>query len=60
MTTYTISTDESEEAGITAAREAYNERLPSTEVPIETNAAYVAFVMSKAFASYKAKYQVAA
>lgn len=71
MTKFTIDiTGASKLAGITAAREKYNESLPATvtegegeaavEVPnpalIATDAAYVQFVMDKAAESYANQY----
>ena len=71
MTKFTVEiTDASKLAGITAARERYNESLPvtitegegeeSVEVPnpalITTNADYVQFVMEKAAESYANQY----
>lgn len=44
-------TEPSHLAGITAAREAYNETAAEDE-QIETDAAYVQFVMSRAAESY--------
>jgi hypothetical protein len=68
MTTFTIEiTDASKLAGITAARNKYNESLPATitdengdEIDnpdiIETDADYVSFVMDKAAESYANQY----
>ena len=68
MTTFTIDiTNASHLAGITAARNKYNENLPETitdeegnELPnpalIETDEDYVQFVMSKAAESYANQY----
>lgn len=69
MTTFTVEiTNEDHLAGITAARNAYNNSLPQTvteneeEVPnpalLETDAEYVQFVMSKAAESYANQYDV--
>lgn len=68
MATYTFSADANQEAGITAAREAYNDGLPdSEEAPRAehpdykaTNADYVAFVLSRATESYQRQYGVGA
>ena len=68
MTTFNITiTGESKLAGITAARNKYNENLPETitdeegnEIPnpalITTDANYVQFVMDKASESYANQY----
>ena len=70
MTDFTITiTDESHLAGITAAREVYNNSLPATilneegiEIDnpalLETDNEYVQFVMSKAAESYAKQYGV--
>lgn len=68
MTTFTIEiTGTSKLAGITAARNKYNENLPATildeeqnEIPnpaiLETDEDYVQFVMDKAAESYANQY----
>jgi hypothetical protein len=68
MTTFTVNiTDDSKLAGITAARNKYNENLSETitdeegdEIPnpalITTDADYVQFVMDKAAESYANQY----
>ena len=68
MTTFTIEiTGSSKLAGITAARNKYNENLPATildeeqtEIPnpaiLETDEEYVQFVMDKASESYANQY----
>ena len=68
MTTFTIEiTGSSKLAGITAARNKYNENLPATildeeqnEIPnpaiLETDEDYVQFVMDKAAESYANQY----
>lgn len=68
MTTFTIEiTDTTKLAGITAARNKYNENLPATiqdeeqnEIPnpaiLETDEEYVQFVMDKASESYANQY----
>jgi hypothetical protein len=68
MTTFTIEiTGSSKLAGITAARNKYNENLPATildeeqnEIPnpaiLETDEDYVQFVMDKASESYANQY----
>ena len=68
MTTFTIeNTGSSKLAGITAARNKYNENLPATildeeqnEIPnpaiLETDEEYVQFVMDKASESYANQY----
>ena len=68
MTTFTIEiTGTSKLAGITAARNKYNENLPATildeeqnEIPnpaiLETDEDYVQFVMDKAAESYAVQY----
>lgn len=68
MTTFTIEiTGTSKLAGITAARNKYNENLPATildeeqnEIPnpaiLETDEEYVQFVMDKASESYANQY----
>lgn len=68
MTTFNITIEESSHlAGITAAREAYNQSLPETitdeegnEIDnpaiLETDAEYVQFVMGKAAESYANQY----
>jgi hypothetical protein len=68
MTTFTIEiTGTSKLAGITAARNKYNESLPATildeeqnEIPnpaiLETDEDYVQFVMDKASESYAVQY----
>jgi hypothetical protein len=68
MTTFTIEiTGSSKLAGITAARNKYNENLPATildeeqnEIPnpaiLETDEEYVQFVMDKAAESYANQY----
>jgi hypothetical protein len=68
MTTFTIEiTGTSKLAGITAARNKYNENLPATildeeqnEIPnpaiLETDENYVQFVMDKASESYAIQY----
>ena len=68
MTTFTIEiTGTSKLAGITAARNKYNENLPATildeeqnEIPnpaiLETDEDYVQFVMDKASESYANQY----
>lgn len=68
MTTFTVEiTDASKLAGITAARNRYNESLPAmvtdadgNEIPnpdlIDTDADYVQFVMDKAAESYANQY----
>ena len=68
MTTFTIEiTGSSKLAGITAARNKYNENLPATildeeqnEIPnpaiLETGEDYVQFVMDKASESYANQY----
>jgi hypothetical protein len=68
MTTFTIEiTGTSKLAGITAARNKYNENLPATildeeqnEIPnpaiLETDEDYVQFVMDKASESYAVQY----
>ena len=68
MTTFTIEiTGTSKLAGITAARNKYNENLPATildeeqnEIPnpaiLETDENYVQFVMDKASESYAVQY----
>jgi len=70
MATFTITIDDSSHlAGITAAREAYNDLLPLTIIDDEgteianpeilaTDADYVQFVMSKAAESYAKQYGV--
>jgi hypothetical protein len=70
MTTFTIEiTGTSKLAGITAARNKYNENLPSTildeeqnEIPnpaiLETDEDYVQFVMDKASESYANQYGI--
>ena len=58
MESYTVTIeDPAHVAGITAAREAYNAALPEDGVPIETDEAYVQFVMSRAAESYAAAYK---
>lgn len=68
MTIFTVTiTDEEHLAGITSAREAYNNTLPATivdeegnEIPnpdlLDTDDEYVQFVMSKAAESYANQY----
>ena len=57
METYTVTiTDPAHVAGITAAREAYNATLPEDGVPLDTNEAYVQFVMGRAAESYAKQY----
>ncbi len=68
MAVFTVTiTNESHLAGITAAREAYNNSLSATitdennqEIPnpaiLETDADYIQFVMSKAGESYANQY----
>jgi hypothetical protein len=68
MTVFNVTiTNESQLAGITAARSKYNENLPETitdeegnEIPnpviIETDEDYVQFVMDKASQSYANQY----
>lgn len=59
METYTVTiTDPAHVAGIAAARAAYNASLPEDGTPIETNEAYVQFVMSRAAESYARQYGV--
>ena len=66
MTTFTIEiADQSQLDGITTAREAYNSSLPAsvdeaTVNPdlIDSDAAYVQFVMSRAAESYAKQYGV--
>lgn len=59
MTDFTVTiTDEAELAGITWSREQYNERAPMlpngqpSGTPIETDEAYMQFVMGNAAKSY--------
>ena len=57
MESYTVTiTDPALVAGITSAREAYNASLPEDGVPLDTNEAYVQFVMSRAAESYAKQY----
>lgn len=60
MATFTIEiTDESQLAGITAAREAYNASLPEDEdapQPLATDGEYIQFVMDSASQSYANQY----
>lgn len=69
MTDFTVTiTNEHHLAGITSARQAYNNTLPATimeddvEIPnpalLDTDADYVQFVMSKAAESYAKQYGV--
>ena len=68
MANYMFTTTADQEAGITAAREAYNDGLPdSEEAPRAehpdykaSNADYVAFVLSRATESYQRQYGVGA
>lgn len=66
--TYTITTTSEEDAGLTAAREAYNAAIPDTEEAPRAshpdykadNQAYASFVMAGAFESYQRQYRVGA
>jgi hypothetical protein len=61
MAQYTVTiTDPAHDAGITAAREAYNAALPIDQDPppvlLATNAEYVQFVMASAAEGYAKQY----
>lgn len=58
MEKYTITiSDPALVAGITAAREAYNESLDGNQTPLKTNGEYVQFVMERAAQSYANQYE---
>lgn len=57
MTTFTVSiTDPAHLAGITAARNQHNADLAEGEPTIDTDEAYVQFVMASAAESYAKQY----
>lgn len=64
MPTYTITLTDTEDAGVTAARAAYNANPsnfdPTTGAPItySDNATYIVFVMTRAADGYDVMYQV--
>ncbi len=57
MATFTVTiTPPASLAGITAARKAYNASIGPDDKPIDTDDAYVQFVMEKAAESYAKQY----
>jgi hypothetical protein len=57
MEIFTVTiTDPAHIAGITAAREAYNDQRSQGDPAIATNADYVQFVMARAAESYAKQY----